>query len=172
MSTKDTFEDMARNAWLAGLGSIESSLKVLGKSIDAAQEKSNRLYNELLKRGEEMQGNITDTKNDIEKRSKKFFGIGSTELQEKKLAELNATVDHLTTVVVKLIEKRDATSPSVKPVQQKAVKATPKTTSKTKATAATKKATIKAKPKAAAVKKTAAKKSVKSATKVSSKKAP
>lgn len=168
MSTKDTFEDMARNAWLAGLGSIESSLKVLGKSIDAAQEKSNRLYNELLKRGEEMQSNLTDTKNDIESRGKKLFGIGSTKLQEKKLAELNATVDHLTTVVVKLIEKRNAASESVNTAQQKAVKATPKT----KATAAAKKTTVKAKPKAATVKKTAAKKAVKPAAKAKPKKAP
>lgn len=153
MSTKDTFEDMARNAWLAGLGSIESSLKVLGKSIDAAQEKSSKLYNELLKRGEEMQSNITDTKNDIESRGKQFFGIGPTELQEKKLAELSATVDHLTTVVVKLIEKKNA--------------ATPKPRSRTKATAAAKKTGVRAKPKA-----TTAKKAVKPAAKASHKKAP
>ena len=171
MSTKDTFEDMARNAWLAGLGSIESSLKVLGKSIDAAQEKSNSLYNELLTRGEKMQSNINDTKNDIESRSKKFFGIGTTELQEKKLAELNATVDHITTVVVKLIEKRNAASPPVKPAQKEAVKATSKTTPKTGAAAA-KKTTVKAKQKAAIVKKTAAKKVEKPAAKASPKKSP
>lgn len=168
MSTKDTFEGMARNAWLAGLGSIESSLKVLGKSIDAAQEKSNSLYSELLKRGEEMQSNIADTKNDLESRGKQFFGIGTTELQEKKLAELNATVDHLTTVVVKLIEKRNTASPSVKPEQQEVVKATTRAKPKTKATATAKKTTVKAKPKAATVNKTA----VKPAAKASPKKAP
>ncbi len=169
MSTKDTFEDMARDAWLAGLGSIESSLKVLGNSIDAAQEKSNSLYNELLRRGEEMQSNMIDTKNDLESRGKKFFGIGTTELQEKKLAELNATVDHLTTVVVKLIEKRSTASPSVAPKQPGTVKASQ---SKTKATTTAKKTTARAKSTTTTVKKTAAKKAVKPAAKASAKKAP
>jgi outer membrane murein-binding lipoprotein Lpp len=114
---------------------------------------------------------MIDTKNDLESRGKKFFGIGTTELQEKKLAELNATVDHLTTVVVKLIEKRNAASPPVKPAQKEAVKATSKTTPKTRAAAA-KKTTVKAKPKAATVKKTAAKKVEKPAAKASPKKSP
>ena len=44
MSTKDNLEHIARNTWLAGLGSIDSSKDALVKSIDAAQEKSNNLY--------------------------------------------------------------------------------------------------------------------------------
>jgi hypothetical protein len=41
MSTKATLKNMARNTWLAGLGSIDSSKEALGKSIDATQQKSN-----------------------------------------------------------------------------------------------------------------------------------
>jgi hypothetical protein len=110
MSAKHTIENIVRNAWLMGLGSIESSAQVLGNSIDAAQEKSNNIYNELLTRGEEIQSKINDTKVDIEARGKKFIGIDSGASHEEKLAQLNATVDHLTTIVVKLIEKHNAAS--------------------------------------------------------------
>jgi chromosome segregation ATPase len=121
MSTKDTLENMARNTWLAGLGSINSSKEALGKSIDAAQEKSNNLYDELLTRGEEIQNNlynkkdniqgkINNKRDEIQAKGKKLLGIGSQELHEEKLAQLNTTVDHLTSVVVNLIEKRNATA--------------------------------------------------------------
>ena len=107
MSAKDTLENMARNTWLAGLGSIDSSKETLGKSIDAAQEKSNNLYSELLTRGEEIQNKINDKKDEIQAKGKKFLGI-SDKSQEEKLAQLSMTVDKLTDVVVKLVEKRSA----------------------------------------------------------------
>lgn len=168
MSTKDTFENMARNTWLAGLGSIESSLELLGKSIDIAQEKSNSLYSELLTRGEEIQNKLNETKEDMETRGKKLFGLGSQELHEKKLAELNATVDHLTTVVVKLIEKRNAVPAPSRSAPKTAVKATPKAranvTVKAKPAETAKKSPAKAKPKVAVGKKTVAKESIKPST--------
>jgi polyhydroxyalkanoate synthesis regulator phasin len=106
---------------LAGLGSINSSKEALGKSIDVAQEKSNNLYDELLTRGEEIQNNlynkkdniqgkINNKRDEIQAKGKKLLGIGSQELHEEKLAQLNTTVDHLTSVVVNLIEKRNATA--------------------------------------------------------------
>jgi len=128
MSAKHTLENIARNTWLAGLGSIESSVEALGKSIDAAQEKTNNIYNELLTRGEEIQGKINDTKDDLEARGKKYIGTSSKESQEERLAKLNATVDHLTTVVVKLIEKHNAATP----VKKAAAKSVPKTATKAK----------------------------------------
>jgi hypothetical protein len=64
MSTKDTLENMVLNTWLAGLGSIDSSKEMLGKSIDAAQQNSNDLYNELLSRREEIQSKINN-RNDV-----------------------------------------------------------------------------------------------------------
>jgi hypothetical protein len=125
MSTKDSLENMARNTWLAGLGSIDSSKEALGKSIDAAQQKSNNLYNELLSRGEEIQSKINDKKDEIQSKGKNILGLGSEKSQEEKLAQLTITVDHLTAVVVDLIEKRSTTAlatPATKPV----AKATPK----------------------------------------------
>lgn len=124
MSTKDTLENMARNTWLAGLGSINSSKEALGKSIDAAQEKSNNLYNELLTRGEEIQNKINDKKDEIQAKGKKFLGIDEEKSQEEKLAQLNTTVDQLTSVVVNLIEKRSATAAVTE--TKSAAKATPK----------------------------------------------
>jgi hypothetical protein len=114
MSAKHTLENRIRNTWLAGLGSIESSVEALSKSFDAAQEKSNNIYNELLTRGEEIQSNINDTKVDIEARGKNLIGIGSGESHQEKLAKLNATIDHLTTDVVKLIEKQNAAASATK----------------------------------------------------------
>jgi hypothetical protein len=114
MSAKHTLENRIRNTWLAGLGSIESSAEALSKSFDAAQEKSNHIYNELLMRGEEIQSNINDTKVDIEARGKNLIGIGSGESHQEKLAKLNATIDHLTTDVVKLIEKQNAAASATK----------------------------------------------------------
>jgi hypothetical protein len=64
MSTKDTLENIVLNTWLAGLGSIDSSKEMLGKSIDAAQQNSNDLYNELLSRREEIQSKINN-RNDV-----------------------------------------------------------------------------------------------------------
>lgn len=118
MSTKDTLENLARNTWLAGLGSINSSKEALGKSIDLAQEKSNKLYNELVTRGEE-----------IEAKGKKFLGMDSDQSHDEKLAQLNATVDKLTTVVASLVEKHSA--PAAK-VAKTTPKAEPKGASATK----------------------------------------
>ena len=112
MSTKDTLENMARNTWLAGLGSIDSSKEALAKSIDVAQEKSNNLYNELLTRGEKIQSQIFDKKDEIQAeiqaKGKKFLGLSAEKSDEEKLAQLNTAVDHLTSVVANLIEKRNA----------------------------------------------------------------
>ncbi|MBA6391773.1 hypothetical protein H4J38_13445 [Colwellia sp. BRX10-3] len=143
MSTKDTLESMARNTWLAGLGSIDSSKEALGKSIDAAQQKSNNLYNELLSRGEEIQSKINDKKDEIQSKGKKILGLGSEKSQEEKLAQLNIAVDHLTNVVVNLIEKRSAAAletPATKPVE----KAVPKAATATKPAETAKKITQKA----------------------------
>lgn len=133
MSTKDNLENMAKNTWLAGLGSINSSKDALGKSIEAAQEKSNNLYNELLTRGEEIQRKIDGKRDEIQAKGKKLLGIGVDESQTAKLAELNAAVDDLTSVVVKLIEKRNAEAKKVTPKVAKKVAAKPatKTASKT-----------------------------------------
>ncbi|MFT5707254.1 MAG: hypothetical protein ACI9ES_001545 [Oceanospirillaceae bacterium] len=108
MSTKDTLENIARNTWLAGLGSIDSSKDALSKSIDAAQEKSNNLYSELLTRGEEIQGKINDKKDDIQVKGKQLFSINTKVSDEEKLAQLNAAVDQLTSVIVKLVDARNA----------------------------------------------------------------
>lgn len=160
MSTKDNLENMAKNTWLAGLGSIDSSKEALGKSIEAAQEKSNNLYNELLTRGEELQRKIDGKKDEIQARGKKLFGIGRDESQAEKLAQLNATVDDLTSVVVKLIEKRNAEAKKVAPKVAK--KTAPKTVAKTAKKPATKAASK-------TVTKPAAKKAVKSAPKAATK---
>jgi hypothetical protein len=135
MSAKHTLENMVRNTWLAGLGSIESSVEALSKSFDAAQEKSNNMYNELLTRGEEIQSKINDTKVDIEARGKNLIGIVSGESHQEKLAKLNATIDHLTTDVVKLIEKHNAAASATKQAKianKIAPKSAVKTTSQVK----------------------------------------
>jgi hypothetical protein len=150
MSAKDTLENMARNTWLAGLGSINSSKEALAKSIDAAQEKSNELYSELLTRGEEIQNKISHKKDEIQAKGKQLFASDSQDSQEEKLAQLNAAVDDLTSIVVKLIEKRSAEASSSAKMAPKAV---PKPAAKATSKAAPKapaKATSKAVPKAPA----------------------
>jgi len=128
MSTKDTLENLARNTWLAGLGSIESSKEVLGKSIDAAQQKSNKLYNELVARGEEIQHKINDTTEDMQAKGKKFLGLNAEKAQQEKLEELNTAVDHLTSVIVKLIEQRNEAEAPKKVIKKTTAKPKPKTT--------------------------------------------
>jgi hypothetical protein len=130
MSTKDTVENIARNTWLAGLGSIDSSKDALSKSIDAAQEKSNNLYSELLAKGEEIQGKINDKKDDIHAKGKQLFCINKKVSDEEKIAQLNAAVDQLTSVIVKLVEVRNAEAP--------VAKLAPKAEAEPKATAAAK----------------------------------
>jgi hypothetical protein len=157
MSTKDTLENMARNTWLAGLGSISSSKEAISKSIDVAQEKSNNLYNELLTRGEEIQNKINDTTDEIQAKGKKFLGIYEDKSHEEKLAELNTAVDHLTNVVVNLIEKRSAAEAAIETKPTAKVKATPKATT-------AKKPAVKATPKTATATKPAVKATPKTAT--------
>ena len=134
MSTKDTLENLARNTWLAGLGSINSSTEALGKSIDLAQEKSNKLYNELVTRGEEIQTKINDKKDEIEAKGKKFLGMDSDQSHDEKLAQLNATVDKLTNVVASLVEKRSAPAVKVAKTEPKAATATKPAETAVKAT--------------------------------------
>jgi hypothetical protein len=158
MSTKDTLENMARNTWLAGLGSIDSSKDALSKSIEAAQEKSNNLYSELLTKGEEIQGKINDKKDDIQAKGKQLFFTTKKVSDEEKLAELNAAVDQLTSVIVKLVEVRNAEAPVVelapKVVAEPKPAAEPKSEAEPKATAAAKPAETvkKAAPKVAKAK--------------------
>jgi len=161
MSTKDNVESIARNTWLAGLGAIESSVEALAKSFDKAQKQTDNLYHELLKRGEELQSKINETTDDMEARGKKLFGIRATEHQEEKLAKLNAKVDDLTTIVVKLIEKRNAETPSAKSSQEKTgqtVKAKPKAAAKSKRAATPRKSATKATSKASTTTKSTTKK--------------
>jgi seryl-tRNA synthetase len=146
MSTKDTLENMARNTWLAGLGSIDSSKDALSKSIDAAQEKSNNLYSELLTKGEEIQSKINDRKDDIQAKGKQLFSITKKVSDEEKIAQLNAAVDQLTSVIVKLVEVRNAEVQVTKSAPKAEVAA--KTTPAAKP-AETPKATPKAAPKVA-----------------------
>jgi hypothetical protein len=170
MSTKDNLENMAKNTWLAGLGSINSSKDALGKSIEAAQEKSNSIYNELMTRGEKIQRKIDDKKDEIQAKGKKLLGIGLNETQTEKLTQLNAAVDELTTVVAKLIEQRNAEAKKVAPkaARKPASKVATKTSAKPSAKSAPKKA-AKATTKVAT--KTAPRTTAKPTTKAVSKKA-
>ncbi len=133
MSTKDNLEHIARNTWLAGLGSIDSSKDALAKSIDAAQEKSNNLYDELQSRGEviqnkindkkdEIQNKINDKKEAIQAKSKKLLGMCSDVSDEEKLNQLNTTVDQLTATIAKLIEKRNTEAEAKAAKQAEAAK--------------------------------------------------
>jgi type II secretory pathway component PulK len=138
MSSKNTFEKMARNTWLAGLGSIESSIEVLTKSIDSAQEKSNHLYSEFLTRGEEIQGKISKATNDMEARGKELFGMNAKSSHEEKLATLDAKVEQLTVLVDTLLEDKKAKAAANKAAPKETSKAKPRAASKTTAKAATK----------------------------------
>ncbi|WP_371194408.1 hypothetical protein [Glaciecola sp. SC05] len=158
MSTKETLENMARNTWLAGLGSIDNSKEALAKSIDAAQEKSNSLYSELVSRGEEIQSKINETKDALQAKGKSLLGMGSDSSDEEKLALLTTKVDQLTTVVVALIEKRNADAAKPKAPAKRKAAAKPKAEVAPKSTA-------KLAPKAAAKPKTATKAAPKVATK-------
>lgn len=151
MSTKDTIEDMARNTWLAGLGSFDSSKEVLGKSIDAAQEKSNSLYNELLNRGEKIQNKINDKKDELQAKGKNLLGMSkvSDKSNDEKIAQLNAKVDALTTAVVALIEKRNAAAIDTKKATKKAA-VKPKTAAKATSKKVTPESAIKTADKAVA----------------------
>ena len=126
MSTKQTFEKIARNTWLAGLGSIETSIEVLNKSIDTAQEKSNKMYNDFVHRGEEVQNKIFEATEDMETRGRKLFGYTSDQSQEEKLAQLTAKVEQLTEVVDKLLAEREGTTSEVEVAPKPTRRARPK----------------------------------------------
>lgn len=157
MSTKDTLESIARNTWLAGIGSIDNSKETLAKSIDAAQEKTNSLYSELLTRGEDIQSKINDTRNALQAKGRSILGMGNDKAQQEKIAELSAKVDSLTTAIVALIEKRNlaaknaatkSTTTKKAPAKAKtAAKASVKTATKPKAPAKPRAAKTAAKPK-------------------------
>jgi hypothetical protein len=150
MSTKDTLEHLAKNTWLAGLGSIDSSKDALSKSIETAQEKSNSLYNELVTRGEEIQSKFNHKKDALQAKGKNLLGMGSNKAHEATLADLNTKVDHLTTAVVALIEKRNAAAEKAKKPAPRAA-AKPKTVTKeAPKAAAQRKVTEKAAPTKAA----------------------
>ncbi len=172
MSTKDTFENMAKNTWLAGLGTISSSKELIEKSIDSAQEKSNALYNDLLSRGEEVQGKIEkvqqkfkETGDEMSAKGLKLFGLKQRGKHDEKIAELNAKVETLSSLVEGLVEKRQSNEAVAKPAKKTTAtrrRAAPKTDTKAKAvvkpkTTRTRKTATKATTTAASKSTTAAK---------------
>ncbi|WP_395342428.1 hypothetical protein PN836_000920 [Ningiella sp. W23] len=137
MSTKQSFEKIARNTWLAGLGSIETSIELISKSIDNAQKQSTQLYNELLTQGTQIQSKINDTTGGMTSKGKSLFKTDANHSHEQKLEKLNAKVEQLTKIVDDLIEKKAEQAPVRKAATVK--KAAPKRTSARKAAVTTNK---------------------------------
>jgi len=113
MTAKDKVENIMRNAWLAGLGTIESQREALVESLDKAQEKSEELYNKLIDRGEEVQ-DMLDEKFDektqeIKNKGKKYFNCPSEDItkeQDEQLDKLFGIIDKLTDKATLIAEKR------------------------------------------------------------------
>ena len=113
MTAKDKVENIMRNAWLAGLGTIESQREALVESLDKAQEKSEELYNKLIDRGEEVQ-DMLDEKFDektqeIKNKGKKYFNFQSEDIskeQDEQLDKLFGIIDKLTDKATLIAEKR------------------------------------------------------------------
>jgi hypothetical protein len=117
VSTIKKIESIARNIWLAGLGSIDSNREKLSESFDKAQKKSTELYNELVEKGElaqaKLDAKVEENKTRVNDYGRKYFSVDFhvlegqvSDAQLEKIDHLSEIVDSLTDTVAKILEQR------------------------------------------------------------------
>ncbi|MFT6776633.1 MAG: polyhydroxyalkanoate synthesis regulator phasin [Paraglaciecola sp.] len=113
-----TAEEMARKVWLAGIGAYGKGYEEVKGRFEALSTDSNKLFDELVLKGEKLETEGTDkvkdvsakvaAKAEIENRIETFrtkLGLNNTE-SDTKIEELNAKIDALTEAVAKLAAKK------------------------------------------------------------------
>jgi len=131
MSTFENLEKLGRQAWLTGLGAYGVGVKYATETLDETYTKTNKLVNELMAEGEQIEKDLREKLKAKEHLDEKIVSL-KTKLglnapsKSQKLDELTATVDQLTDTVAKLIAAKQK-----KPAAKKA--ATSSKATKTKA---------------------------------------
>ncbi len=103
----DIAEDVARKIWLAGLGAYGKSVDSLQGQYEKVNADSNRVFNELVAKGEALEGEAKTKlkeKAAVDKRVaevRKKLGLDKSE-QAEKIDELSKKIDDLTEIVAKL----------------------------------------------------------------------
>ena len=103
----DVAEDVARKIWLAGLGAYGKSVDSVQGQYDKVNADSNRVFNELVAKGEVLEGQAKDKikeKTAVDQRVaevRKKLGLDKTE-EVNKIEALSQKIDDLTDIVAKL----------------------------------------------------------------------
>ncbi|MFT4924469.1 MAG: DNA anti-recombination protein RmuC [Phenylobacterium sp.] len=103
----DVAEDVARKIWLAGLGAYGKSIDNVQGQVDKVNTDSNRVFNELVAKGEQLEGEAKDKikeKTSVDKRVaevRKKLGLDRAE-ESNKIEALSQKIDDLTEIVAKL----------------------------------------------------------------------
>ncbi|MFT5163216.1 MAG: putative nucleic acid-binding Zn-ribbon protein [Alteromonadaceae bacterium] len=103
----DVAEDAARKIWLAGLGAYGKSIDSVQGQVEKVNADSNRVFNELVAKGEELEGQAKDKikeKTAVDQRVadvRKKLGLDKTE-DTNKIEALSQKIDDLTDIVAKL----------------------------------------------------------------------
>jgi ElaB/YqjD/DUF883 family membrane-anchored ribosome-binding protein len=117
VSTIKKIESIARNIWLAGLGSIDSNREKLSESFDKAQKKTTDLYNDLVEKGEQAQAKldakVEENKTRVNDYGRKYFSVDFhvlegqvSDSQLEKIDHLSEIVDSLTDTVATILKNR------------------------------------------------------------------
>jgi len=169
MNTKKNVEKASRQVWLAGLGAVLLGKEYAVKKLDEMFEGTNSLVNQVVTKGQEIEGDIKSKVSGSNPLKSSFIQDEKiAELREKlglnqeskqdKISRLAAKVDALTDIVATI---------SVKVEEEKAAaskKSAAATTAKTETKAAAPKPATARKPRAATSKTAAASKTASSDT--------
>lgn len=103
----DVAEDMARKIWLAGLGAYGKSIDSVQGQYEKVNADSNRIFNELVAKGEQLEGQAKDKikeKTAVDQRVaevRKKLGLDKSN-DSNKIDDLSKKIDQLTDIVAKL----------------------------------------------------------------------
>lgn len=106
----DVAEDVARKIWLAGLGAYGKSIDGVQGQYEKVNADSNRIFNELVAKGEQLEGQAKDKikeKTAVDQRVaevRKKLGLDNSE-EAGKIDALSKKIDDLTEIVEKLAKQ-------------------------------------------------------------------
>ncbi|GAA5315803.1 MAG: hypothetical protein AseanaTS_10080 [Candidatus Pelagadaptatus aseana] len=109
-------ESLAKKIWLAGLGAYGRSLDGVQNRYEKLSEESQKLFDELVSKGEELQSDTTDLVKDKVKEGNSRLEARIEELRErlslttsidKRLADVNAKIDRLSKRLSKKTDSED-----------------------------------------------------------------
>lgn len=109
-------ESLAKKIWLAGLGAYGRSLDGVQHSYEKLSEESQKLFDDLVSKGEALQNETTDLVKDKVKEGNNRLEARIEELRErlslttnidKRLADVNAKIDKLSKRLSKKSDTED-----------------------------------------------------------------